>query len=38
MHPLGTIIIIIIKMYLLKEIVQKYVKNIEFVKLLDNIN
>lgn len=37
MHLLGTIIIII-KMYLSKEIVRKYVKNIEFVKLLDNIN
>jgi len=37
MHPLGTIIITI-KMYLSKEIVQKYVKNNEFVKLLDNIN
>lgn len=37
MYPLGTIIITI-KMYLSKEIVRKYVKNIEFVKLLDNIN
>jgi len=33
MYPLGTIIITK-KMYLSKEIVRKYVKNIKFVKLL----